>query len=105
MEIFFAMILGGACPLGGQILTSMSIDFPGTGDRGAFYIGQIVMVLVILLFALLVLALTMATFNRCIGRMPERPRRPPRPPRRATGPRGPHLKAAEVRWSESVGTS
>jgi len=85
-EFFLSMLLAGACPLGGQIITTVWINRPGEATRGAFYVGQMVIILATLLFALLVLALTMATFNRCLGRMPERPR----PPRRGAGLRGPH---------------
>ena len=48
-------------------------------------------------FAMLVLALTIATFNRCVGRVSERPRRAPRPPRRAGTHRGPHVRIGDVR--------
>jgi ABC-type transport system involved in multi-copper enzyme maturation permease subunit len=78
-EEFFAMILASGCPLGGQFLPSMLIELPATESRGAFYIGLIVVALVTLLLALVMLSLALVSFDRCMGRVPERPRRAPMP--------------------------
>jgi hypothetical protein len=64
--------------------------------RIACYIGQLIMLLAIIGFALVVLALTMVTFNRCVGRVSERPRRAPRPPRRQATPSAPHSRKSGV---------
>jgi ABC-type transport system involved in multi-copper enzyme maturation permease subunit len=95
-EQFFAQLLAGACPLGGQYFVFETIHFPAAGKRSAFYIGEIVVLLATLVFAILVLGLTLAMFNRCMGRMPERPRRAPRPPRSVAGLHRPHLRAADA---------
>jgi hypothetical protein len=81
-EEFYTMILASACPLGGQFLPSMLMELPANESRGAFYIGFIIMALAILLLALVMLALALVSFDRCMGRVPERPRRAPAPPRR-----------------------
>jgi hypothetical protein len=65
---------------------------PPAQSRGAFYIGQVIVILATLAFGLVVLALTMATFNRCVGRASERPRRAPRPPRTKAERRRPHVR-------------
>jgi ABC-type transport system involved in multi-copper enzyme maturation permease subunit len=89
-ESFFAEILASACPIGGQLMPLDAMSPPASEDRGAFYLGLVLVILATLLFALLMLGATLVTFNRCLGRMPDRPRRAPQPPRRADGPRGPH---------------
>jgi hypothetical protein len=81
-EEFFTMILASACPLGGQFLPSMLMELPANESRGAYYIGLIVVALATLLLALVMLAFSLLSFDRCIGRVPERPRRAPAPPRR-----------------------
>ena len=96
---FLAMIIAGVCPLGGQLVPSMATTLPPSESRVAFYVGQVIVILGILLFALVVLALTLATFDRCVGRAPERPRRAPRPPRRVTAVRQPRLWTAALRRS------
>jgi hypothetical protein len=88
--IFFIMVIASACPFGGQLVLLETMNLPLSESRVAFYIGQIIVILAILVFALVLLALTLATFDRCMGRSPERPRRAPRPPRRATGLHRPH---------------
>lgn len=100
---FIGMVLAGACPYGGQILTWQTTYWPASQSRGAFYIGQVILLLVTLAFALSSLALTMATFNRCVGRASERPRKAPRPPRRLVRGRGPHVLVAEVPASGVAG--
>ena len=72
---FFVGNLGAACPLGSQFLALEAWRWPPSESRLAFYIAQSIVCLALLVFALVVLALAMATFNRCVGRMPERPRR------------------------------
>jgi ABC-type transport system involved in multi-copper enzyme maturation permease subunit len=78
---FYTMIVATACPLGGQFLPSILMELPANESRGAFYIGLIVVALVTLLFTLIMLALSLLTFDRCMGRISERPHRAPRPPR------------------------
>jgi ABC-type transport system involved in multi-copper enzyme maturation permease subunit len=97
---FLCLIIATACPFGGQLPSMLSGAFlPPSESRAAFYIGQVIVILVILVFALVVLALTLATFDRCVGRAPERPRRSPQPPRRATGARQPRLWSTALRRS------
>ena len=50
-------------------------------SRTASYLGETVVILIMILIALVILALTLATFDRCLGRMSEQPRRAPRMPR------------------------
>ena len=97
---FIFEILATACPVGGQMLTFTTSSWPSGQSRLAFYIGQVIVLLATFGFALVVLALTLATFDRCVGRMPERPRRAPRPPRRAARPPAPHY--ADSRRANSV---
>ena len=80
---FVIEILATACPVGGQVLTFTTSSWPPAQSRVAFYIGQVIVLLATIGFALVVLALTLITFDRCVGRVSERPRRVPRPPRRA----------------------
>ncbi len=96
-ENFFAEVLASACPLGGQLFPFETATGPASQSRVAVYMGQVVVLLATLVFALLVLGLTLVTFDRCVGRMPERPRRAPRPSRHAHGPRGPHVRAPDLR--------
>ena len=86
-------------PVRGPVRPVPATALPPSESRVAFYIGQVIVMLTMLVFALVVLALTLATFNRCVGRVPERPRRAPRPPRRATGVRLPRLRTAAPRRS------
>jgi hypothetical protein len=95
--LFIVEIVGTACPIGGQLFTFETASWPAVQSRGAFYIGQVIMLLMTLGFALIMLALTIATFNRCVGRASERPRRAPRPPRRAAEHRGLHVRIGHVR--------
>jgi hypothetical protein len=94
--IFLAMVIGSACPFGGQLSLVEMMALPPSESRAALYIGQVIVILATLVFALIVLALTLGSFDRCMGRAPERPRRAPRPPRRAARLRGPHLPTATV---------
>ncbi len=57
-------------------------------SRTAFYFAEGILFLATLLVALIVLGLTLATFDRCMGRVPERARRVRREPgRRVLSPR------------------
>ncbi len=94
---FIVEVLATACPAGGQILTFTTSSWPPGQSRLAFYIGQVIVLLATIGFALVILALTLATFDRCAGRSPERPRRAPRPPRRTTRPPAPHVRPADGR--------
>jgi ABC-type transport system involved in multi-copper enzyme maturation permease subunit len=92
-EEFFALLLASACPLGGQYFPVESATARIAESRMAFYLGLVVVILATLVFALLLLGLTLVTFNRCLGRMPERPRRAPQPSGEAHGPPGPHPRS------------
>jgi ABC-type transport system involved in multi-copper enzyme maturation permease subunit len=92
-----AEVVGTACPLGSQLITVQTIFWPASQGRLALYIAQIIVLLATVAFALIVLALTIATFDRCMGRVSERRRRAPRPPRRVGGHRGPHIRTGDSR--------
>jgi ABC-type transport system involved in multi-copper enzyme maturation permease subunit len=94
---FLAEVVGTTCPLGSQIMTFQTAFWPESQSRWAFYVAQVIVLLATLAFALIVLGLTIATFDRCLGRAPERPRRAPRPPRHAAGHRGPHIRTGAAR--------
>jgi ABC-type transport system involved in multi-copper enzyme maturation permease subunit len=91
-RLFLDMLIGNFCPFGGQIVTYGSTHWMQAADRYAFYICHVIVLLVMLGFALLMLGLTFVTFDRSMGRMPERPRRAPRPPKAARAGRGPHVR-------------
>jgi ABC-type transport system involved in multi-copper enzyme maturation permease subunit len=93
---FFLMITLSFCPLGAQITPFLSVDWNTALGRYAFYAGHLVVLLFTIGVALLFLGLTLATFNRAIGRMPERSRRAPRPPRRARAVPAPHSRRVEA---------
>ena len=78
---FLVFVAGGVCPIGGQLMTFQTAMWPAVQSRGAFYMGEVIVILAMASFALMLLAMTMASFNRCVGRAPDRPRRAPRPPR------------------------
>ena len=99
---FFMGTIGAACPSGSQILTFEAWRWPPSESRLAFYIAQGIVCLAILGSALVVLALAMATFNRCVGRAPERPRRAPRPPRRMLALAGMHAKPSVIAQAVSA---
>jgi hypothetical protein len=90
---FIVMVIGSACPIFGQVITFNTRTWPPAQSRGAFYIGQVIVILATLAFAMVVLALTMATFNPCVGRASERARRAPRPSHTKAARRRPHLRA------------
>jgi ABC-type Na+ efflux pump permease subunit len=93
---FIAQVVATACPLGGQLCTFATSSWSAGQSHVAFYVAQLMVLLATVGFALIVLALTAVTFDRCAGRVPERPRRAPRPPRKAAiGPK-PHVRPADV---------
>jgi ABC-type transport system involved in multi-copper enzyme maturation permease subunit len=94
---FYELMEYSLSPLGAQISPSQSVDWAEAIGRYAFYIGHVIVLLFTIGVALLFLGLTLATFNRSMGRMPERARRAPRQPRRALPPRGPHMPATASR--------
>ena len=71
-EQFVEFLLFTACPLGAQFATLETATSLAEESRGAFYVAEIILFLATLLVALIVLALTLGTFDRCMGRMPER---------------------------------
>ena len=68
-EQFFAQIAAIACPLGGQIFPFEISESVPNDSRNASYLGETVVILIMILIALVILALTLATFDRCLGRM------------------------------------
>jgi ABC-type transport system involved in multi-copper enzyme maturation permease subunit len=105
-EQFVAQLAAIACPLGGQ-LCPFAFTFIAPGEsRDAVYLGETVMLLGTILIALVILALTLATFDRCLGRPSERPRRAPQPPRRSTTKkRGPHMQVIDERQRDITSKS
>jgi ABC-type transport system involved in multi-copper enzyme maturation permease subunit len=89
---FLMYVVGVACPMGGQYFTFETASWPAADSRLSLYIAQVIVLLATIGFALGVLALTLLTFDRCVGRMSERPRRAPRPPRRAAIPPAPRVR-------------
>jgi hypothetical protein len=67
-EQFATMIVGCACPLGGQLVPTIVLEWPDGESRIAFYLGMIGVLLATVLFALALLALTVLSFDRCMGR-------------------------------------
>jgi ABC-2 family transporter protein len=98
---FFVEVIGAACPFGGQFFTFETASWPAGESRLAFYIAQVIVLLATIGFALLVLALTLLTFDRCVGRVSERPRRAPRAPRRAARPLALNARPADSRYAAS----
>ena len=94
---FFTMIAASICPLGAQITPFMSVRTGAALSRYAFYVGHVIVFLFMLGVALLFLSLTLATFNRSMGRMPERRRRALKRPRKLQAARGPHAPATTSR--------
>jgi ABC-type transport system involved in multi-copper enzyme maturation permease subunit/Na+-transporting methylmalonyl-CoA/oxaloacetate decarboxylase gamma subunit len=80
-DLFFSLIGASLCPFGAQLAPFQSVDWPDAANRNAFYIGQVIVFLLTMGLAFVFLGLTLATFNRSMGRMSERRRRAPRPPR------------------------
>jgi ABC-type transport system involved in multi-copper enzyme maturation permease subunit len=91
---FFTMLGASITPFGAQFAPFESVNLAATLTRNAFYIGHLIVLLITIGVAFLFLGLMLATFNRSMGRMPERCRRAPRQPRRALAARGPHVPAA-----------
>ncbi len=94
---FYELIAASICPLGGQVITFQSLNFPAALTRHAFYVGHVILLLFMIGVALLFLGMTLATFNRAMGRMSERPRRAPRPPRKLPATNKPHKPATSSR--------
>ena len=91
---FLAELVVTTCPLGGQFFTFQTAQWPAAQSRGAFYIGEVIVLLMTVGFAMLVLALTIATFNRCVERVsgassPRPAAASPRPARTAGRMSGP----------------
>jgi ABC-type transport system involved in multi-copper enzyme maturation permease subunit len=95
-EQFVAQLAATACPLGGQMFPSVITFMARNESRDAIYLGSTVILLVMIFIALVILALTLATFDRCLGRASERPRRAPRMPRRAAKGPSPHVHVTDV---------
>jgi hypothetical protein len=72
---FVVMIIAGGCPLGGQLVPAMLVSLPASESRGAYYLGLVIVCLFTVLIALVMLALALLTFDRCLGRASNRPRR------------------------------
>ncbi len=88
---FFTTIEASISPLGAQITPFQSLEWAAALSRYAFYIGHVIVLLFTMGVAFLFLGLTLATFNRSMGRMPERPCRVPRPPRKLKTACPPHI--------------
>jgi hypothetical protein len=95
-EQFVAELASMACPLGGQIVPFEITSSPLGDSRVAGYFGETVVILVTILIALVILALTLATFDRCLGRASEFPRRALQSPRRSRSKKqAPHLRVID----------
>jgi ABC-2 family transporter protein len=89
-ERFVTLIGVSLCPLGAQLGPFQSVTWAAAATRHAFYIGNVIVFLLTVGVAFVFLGLTLATFNRSMGRMSEQPRRAPRPPRAVRAARKPH---------------
>ncbi len=83
-KMFFALLAACACPLGAQIEPVESMNSAAVLERHAYYIGLVIVFLLTVGAGLVFLGLTLATFNRSMGRMSERPQ--PRAVATAAGP-------------------
>jgi ABC-type transport system involved in multi-copper enzyme maturation permease subunit len=101
-EQFVAQIAAIVCPLGGQIFPFEISESLPNDSRTASYLGETVVILITILVALVILALTLATFDRCLGRMSEQPRRAPRMPRHTAKKLGPHVGVIDARQPDLV---
>jgi ABC-type transport system involved in multi-copper enzyme maturation permease subunit len=102
---FIAEVLAAACPFGSQIITFETSSWPPGQSRIAFYVGAIIVLLATIGLALVVLAMALATFNRCAGRVSERPRRAPRPPLPVKLVAAPPVKPSHAVSSRAVGVT
>jgi ABC-type transport system involved in multi-copper enzyme maturation permease subunit len=93
---FFMCSVGAGCPFGGQYFTFQRAAWAAGESRLSLYIAQGIVLLATIELALVVLAMAISTFNRCVGRVPERPRRAPRPPRRVSALAGIHAKNLRI---------
>jgi hypothetical protein len=89
--IIFRLIGLITCPLGALLGPLESLTWSLALERDAFYIEVVIAFLITVGIALLILGLTLVTFNRSMGRMPERVRRGPLRPRPLRTPREPHI--------------
>jgi ABC-type transport system involved in multi-copper enzyme maturation permease subunit len=90
--IIFRLIGLITCPLGALLGPLESLTWSLALRRDVFYIEVVIAILITLGIALLILGLTLVTFNRSMGRMPERRRRIPLRPRQSRTPREPHIR-------------
>jgi hypothetical protein len=91
---FFSIVAANLSPLGAHLSGEFAMRLGPAPDRYAYYIGCVLVLLFTVAVALIFLAITLATFNRSMGRMPERSRRAPRQPRKFHVARGPHTSFA-----------
>jgi ABC-type transport system involved in multi-copper enzyme maturation permease subunit/Na+-transporting methylmalonyl-CoA/oxaloacetate decarboxylase gamma subunit len=89
-DLFYTLIGASLCPFGGQLTPFQSVNWGAAASRIAFYIGHVIVLLLTIGVAFVFLGLTLATFNRSMGRMSERRRRAPRPPRAVQAASKPH---------------
>jgi hypothetical protein len=94
---FYAMVAAGLCPAGAQLIPFLSLMLDASVIRYAFYIGHVIVFLTTIGIALFLLGLTLATFNRSMGRMPVGRRRAPTRRRTAPSASAPHLSAVAAR--------
>jgi hypothetical protein len=69
---FYTMIEASICPLAAQITPFLSVRWADALSRYAYYVGHVIVLLLTLGVSFLFVGLTLATFNRSMGRMPER---------------------------------
>jgi hypothetical protein len=94
---FVEIVLMTACPLGAQFGTFVTATMLPEESRGSFYIAEITLFLATLLVAFSLLGLTLATFDRSMGRVSERARQPRRKPRRMRLTHKKHGRPLDVR--------
>ncbi len=98
---FCAMIEVSICPLAAQITPFLSVQWAAALSRYAFYVGHVIVLLLTIGVAFLFLGLTLATFNRSMGRMPERPAA--LAPAATNGQSGPRAasRRSRIAWASS----
>jgi hypothetical protein len=94
---FYGMVTASLCPFGAQLIPLISMHLNVAMVRCAFYLGHAIVFLATIGTALFFLGLTLATFNRSMGRMPVGRRRAPRRPKTARPARAPHVVAVASR--------
>jgi ABC-type transport system involved in multi-copper enzyme maturation permease subunit len=90
--IVFRLIGFATCPLSSQLGPLESLSWPLALRRDASYGEVVIACLITLGIALLILGLTLRTFDRSMGRVPERAKRGPSRPRRLPMARQPHIR-------------